>query len=239
MKYTRYDYKKKNKDLLNLTIVLVSVLVIAFLLGTGIYSIFIKPVNDNKGTLIPKMTESTKSSEVENNTQEVNSIKFIAIQSGFFKSKENADVLKNSLKAQVIPFTITEGDSIRIIAGVFSEEDSERVIQNLNQNGIPNTKTIFDVNKNDLCNAEIAEIVSGNIKILTKLTEKDVSAVQTDDFKNWMTTSMQNVDAKSKNYSSLEEYKNYINGLPKELSKDKVEENYVFIYNLLKKITTN
>jgi hypothetical protein len=237
LRYTRYDYKKKNKELFNLVFVLVGVLVVAFVLGSGIYSIFLKPINNVGEVLNIKGAETIKVDESDKNSQVSNGIKFVGIQSGFFKQKENADALKKDLSNCVNPFTIEDGEGIRIMAGIFNEEDSEKVIQVLNQNGLPNTKIIFSINKADLCDAEIAEIISGNIKILTKLMEKEVSAVQTDDYKNWIAGSIENVDAKSKNYSSFEEYKNYITGLPKEFGKEKVEENYLYIYNLLKKIS--
>lgn len=40
----------------------------------------------------------------------------------------------------------------------------------------------------------------------------------------------------SKNYALLEEYKEYINELPSKLQIDKLEENYIYIYNILNKI---
>jgi hypothetical protein len=228
MRYTRYDYKKKNNDVLNLTIVLVSVLVIAFILGTGIYSILPKPDSS---------ANDSKAAETKQTDPAITNAKFIIIQSGFFKDKNYAEELKNKLKSQVIPFTIVEGDSIRILAGIFNEDENDKVIQLLNQNGLPNTKTISEVNKSDFCDAEIAEMISGNLKILTTVIGKDVTGYSTDNFKNWMAASIKDVDKKSKNYNLFQEYKNYINGLPKELGKDKVEENYTFIYNALKKLT--
>lgn len=234
MKYTRYDYKKKKNDSLMLLIVLISVLIAAFLFGTGISNMIIKQPSDGKVSA-PQNTNSPtpdNGAAAENTTA-----KFIVIQSGFFKNKVYADELKNKLKDQVIPFTIVEGDSIRVMAGVFNEEESTQVIQLLNEKQITNTKTVFEVSKKELCDAEIAEIVKGNIKILNKLMEKDVTSVDTDDFKKWILTSLKAVDANSKNYNLLEELKNYVNSLPKELGKDKVEENYVFLYNTMKKVT--
>jgi hypothetical protein len=229
MRYTRYDYKKKNNDVLNLTIVLVSVLVIAFILGTGIYSMLPKPDSNSANAL--------KAGETKQNDPTATNVKFVMIQSGFFKTKGSAEELKNNLKNQVNPFTIVEGDSIRVMAGIFNEDENDKVIQLLNQNGLPNMKTIFEINKSDFCDAEIAEMISGNLKILTKLMEKDVAGYSTDNFKNWMAASIKDVDKKSKNYNLFQEYKNYINGFPQDLGKDKVEENYTFIYNALKKLT--
>jgi hypothetical protein len=243
LRYTRYDYRKKNKELFNLIVVLVGVLIVAFVLGSGIYSLFLKPINNLGENLNIKQTDNVKLDEVDGNSQisnttnGSNTIKFVVIQSGFFKQKENAEALKRELNNYVNSFVIEDGEGIRIMSGIFSEEDSEKIIQVLNQNGLPNTKVIFNVNKGDLCDAEIAEIINGNIKILTKLMEKEVSAVQTDDYKNWITASIESVDVKSKNYSSFEEYKAYIAGLPKEFGKEKAEENYIYIYNLLKKIS--
>jgi hypothetical protein len=237
MKYTRYDFKKKKNDSLTLLILLISVLAAAFLLGTGISNMIMKQPNSSEQVPVPKNTSSPGpgnggAAVVENTTT-----KFIVIQSGFFKNKESAEELKNKLKEQVIPFTIVEGDSIRVMAGIFSEEDSAKIIQLLNEKQIPTYKTIFEINKNELCEAEIAEVIKGNVKILNKLMEKDVASYDMSDFKNWIASSLKAADSKSKNYNVLEELKNYVNSLPKEIGKDKVEENYVFLYNTLKKVT--
>jgi hypothetical protein len=237
MKYTRYDYKKKKNDSVTLLIVLVSVLVVAFLLGTGIMTLISQKGTSGQNVSAPESAKTSPSNKEQASVVESSSVRLVAIQTGVFKNKENAETLKNKLKEQVIPFTIVEGDNIKILGGIFSEEDGAKVQQALNEKQIQNAKIVFEINKGELCDAEIAEIAQGYIKILSKLKESNVTAVQTDDFKKWISTSLKPVEANSKNYAVLDELKKYIEALPQEIGKDKVEENYVFLYNTLKKAT--
>lgn len=255
MKYTRYDYRKKKSDSFTLLIILVSVLVIAYLLGTGLSSMFIRRSNapaevseqksSEKTTDVSEEKSNAKTDEKteqegqvkqpENQSQLGGVIKFVCIQNGVFQKKENADELKSKLKEYTIPFIINDGDKNYVMSGILHEEESEKFISTLIENNIPNIKKVFEIDKSDACNAEIGEIISGYIKILNKLGEKDVTAVHTEDFKKWM-NSLQAVEEKSKNYNILEELKKYINGLPNELSKQKLEENYIKVYTILKKL---
>jgi hypothetical protein len=258
MKYTRYDYRKKRNDSFTLIIVLISVLVIAYLLGTGLSSLFIRrsnaaadvseQKNPEKTTNVSQEKASEKTNEkvdnkakqegqanqLEKQSQVGGVIKFVCVQNGVFSKQKNADEFKNKLKEYTIPFIVNDGDKIYVMSTILHEEESEKFMNMLTESDIPNLKKVFEIDKSDVCNAEIAEIISGYIKILNKLGEKDVTAVHTEDFKKWM-NSLQAVEEKSKNYNILEELKKYINGLPNELSKQKLEENYVKVYTILKK----
>jgi hypothetical protein len=214
-----------------------SILLIAFLLGSGLSRLFIKYPQNDKSKIVQN------NNEIEKNTQsqtvvktDKQTIKFVCIQIGVFDIKENAEIQKNKLKEICNPFSITEGNKTRIFSGIYNEEDAVKNIQLLNDKGFQNAKLVFEVSKAELCDAEIIEIINGNIKILNKLMEKDV-LIKTEDFKKW-TMSLQNGDSKNKNYTELDELKKYINTLPKDMSMNLAEDNYITLYNILKKITS-
>jgi hypothetical protein len=105
----------------------------------------------------------------------------------------------------------------------------------LTEKGIENSKMSFSIDSSDNCDDEIVEIINANIQILTKLSEQNVKSIQTDSLKSWC-ASLKAVDKGSRNIMILDDLKLYINSFPKELTKEKAVENYVYLYNTLKKM---
>jgi len=223
MRYTRYDLKKKKKKNNNkIFFAIFAIMVIsAVVLGTAISKFTIKGPSN-----------STSSEKVNSKP-----VKFIAIQGGMYAKTENADKEKAVLALYGNPFIIIDGNLNRVFSGIYLEDTFQNIIDALNKNDKSNSKMIFTLNKKDLCDAEIAEIVSANIKILSKLTESEVRAVQTQEFKAW-TSSLKKVDGSSKNIKVLNDLEDYVGKLPAELTKDKAADNYIFLYNILKNICT-
>jgi len=223
MRYTRYDLKNKNKKKHHyISVVFVLMLVLAIILGTIVSKFTIKGA-------APQKTEANTNSSSK-------PIKFAAIQGGLYANIDNANKEKDVLASFGNPFMIKEGDRNRVFLGIYSEDSFDNIIKTLNEKGKSNSKMVFTLNKNNLCDAEIAEIISANIKILQKLTESDVRAVKTQDLKTWA-TALKKADDSSKNIKELNELKDYIGKLPTELTKDKAADNYVFLYNILKNIS--
>lgn len=240
MRYTRYDIKKRNRDNYALLIVLFSVLIASYLLGSWLSSIFIK--NAKTVTSTEKIIKSDANKEQNNEKQvapvktENVTVRFICIQNGLFENKDNADLMKNKVKEVLNPFSIKEDNKIRILSGIFKEGDAANNIQLLSSKGIDNSVIKFEINKSDKCDAETVEIISGYVEILTKLLEKDVKSIQTVSFKQYVNT-LEKIESTSKNYTVLEDLKKHINGLPDSITKDKMEESYVFLYDILKRVT--
>jgi hypothetical protein len=238
MKYTRYDLKKK-KDNKTFILLIVLILVLAFLFGTIIFKIFIGNYSNGKDlkseTSIKKNSANEKAGDSAAGKNNNDIFKFIVIQGGIYQNKENAETEKNLLNSYGTPFAVTEDNKTRILIGIYNEEEGEKNIKVLNDQKIDNSKMVFIVNKDDMCDAEIAEIVSANIQILNKLSEKNVKGVQTEDLKKWC-ISLKGVENQSKNIAVLNELKSYINKMPKEISKEKASENYIYLYGILKKI---
>lgn len=230
MKYTRYDLKKKKNYGPAFSIIIIMVLVLAFILGTIIYKLFVMNIGAAKS--------STGNVSTINKNDGVNkSVKFYGVQGGMYKNKGNADIEKNILSQYGNPFSIEKNGITRVFLGIYSSDEGEKITKNLTNKKIDNSKMTFTVVTNDLCDAEITEIINANLLVLEKLGENNVKAVQTDELKKWC-TSLQSVDEKSKNFSMLKDLKNYINKMPKEISKDKGSGNYIYIYNILQKVAS-
>lgn len=236
MRYTRYDIKKKKNDNFTFMFIIIIILVLAFVIGTILFQAFVKNnINiealNNKN--ISDNVSTTNNVNVANN-DENGSVKFIAIQGGVYEAKQNVEITKNLLSTYGNPFSIEETKNTRVLLGIYQEQGAEAVVKKLNENGIENSKIIFEIKGSDASNTEIGQLIDANLQVLNALTGKDVRAVQTESLKKWCST-LANVSASSKNYGTLIELKNYINSLPAELAKEKAAENYVFLYNILKK----
>lgn len=237
MKYTRYDLKKK-RDNKTFMFLIVLILVLAFLFGTIIFKIFTgnysngKDLKSETSTTKNPANKKTVDSVTGKNNNEI--FKFIIVQGGIYQNKENAEIEKNMLSSYGIPFAVIEDNKTRVLIGIYNEEEGEKNIKALNDQKIDNSKMVFIINKNDMCDAEIAEIVNANIQILNKLSEKNVKGVQTEDLKKWC-ISLKSIKNQSKNITTLNELKSYVNKMPKEISKEKASENYIYLYGILKK----
>lgn len=241
MKYTRYDLKNKNNGKTFILLILL-VLVLAFLFGTIIFKLF--SGNYNGGKSLKSETSTGKNSVNKSNMQNVTdpnssqAAKFIVIQGGIYQNKENAEAEKNLLNAYGTPFTVTEDNKTRVLLGIYVEDQGEKIIKSLNDAKVDNSKMLFTINKDNICDAEIAEIIGANIQILNKLSEKDVKAIQTSELKKWC-SSLNNKNDQGKNIAVLKQLKNDVGKMPKEISKDKASESYIYLYQILKKVGSN
>lgn len=230
MRYTRYDIKKKKNDNVTFLFAIIVVLILSFVIGTIIFQALFKN-NMNIPALNNRNSDSTSNVSYE----EKDAVKFIVIQGGVYEAKQNVDITKTALSVYGNPFSIDEQKNTRVLLGIYSDKNAEEVVKKLNEKAVENSKIIFEVKRTDACNTEICEIIDANLQILNALDDKNVQAVQTAGLKKWCST-LNNVEASSKNYAILVELKNYINNLPAEVVKEKVPDNYVFLYNTLKKM---
>lgn len=238
MKYTRYDLKKKN-DTKTFAFVIFLILVFAFILGTFISKVLIRnPGSAGTASNNSKTVVENKSASKDNLLVNNKDTKFIAIQGGIYRDKNNIAESKSVLAQQGTPFGIVEGDKTRVFLGIYPEEQGEKIIKILTDQKIDNSKMVFNISRNNMCDVEIAEIINANLQILNKLSEKNVKSIQTDELKKWC-AALKKVDKDSKNQTILNELKDHVNKLPKEISKDKSEENYIYIFNILKKASSN
>lgn len=239
MKYTRYDLKRKS-DNKAFIFIMILIFVLAFVFGTAIFKIIMRNMgSSNAGT-----TNSSNISETKDSTKAANSTsnsgkitKFIAVQGGIYKNKDNVETEKNILNQYGTSFNIVENDKTRVFLGIYVESQGEQVIKSLTEQKIDSSKMLFTIDTADICDAEISEIVNANIQILNKLGEKNVKAVQTDELKKWC-AALTKVNNDSKNIAVLNDIKDHVSKMPKEITKDKAAENYQYIYGVLKKISS-
>lgn len=217
--YTRFNLKRKKKR--NLTFILV-----LFILVVVIFSIL----------KIVSYTSNSKVAFKEDKLPKEKSVSYnyICIQTGVYTDADNAQEAFKTISPLGNPFTVTEDGNTRVLLGIYTKEQGEKIIQQMNEKSIPNSKFAYKITNEGLCSAEIGEIINANIVVLNRLCESDVKAVEVKDLKSW-SKSLKAVDKKSKDFDTLDKLKKYISSLPDEITKDKANENYKFIYTILKK----
>ncbi|WP_434303959.1 hypothetical protein [Clostridium botulinum] len=230
MRYTRYDIRKRNKSNFTFFLIITLVLVLAFILGTVIFNL-VSPSNIKKGNTITKDNTNV----VKSKDNKSNSSNYIIIQRGIYAKKENVSGVLNSLKPYGNIFTVEDNGKTRVFLGIYEEDEGIKLMKKLTDNKIDNSKMTFVINKKDLCDAEISEIITAYIKVVNKLSEKDVKSVKTEEIKKWV-SSLDKVEKDSSNIKTLNNLKEHINKLPKDLTKDQAGKSYIFIYNILKEI---
>ncbi|WP_027632428.1 SPOR domain-containing protein [Clostridium hydrogeniformans] len=234
MKYTRYNYKKKNNDIFKFLFTLILIVFTSFLIGTAAYRVFIKGKieKDNTNINIPKVSDDNNKGNVINKEEDFN---FYGVQIGVFSKKENADNTKNKMNNKYNVFYGKENDKLRVMVGIYEEDKVKETMDGLTNEGLAPIKVTFSLKKKDFCDAEIGEILRGNLKILNKFEDKNSKPIQTKELKEW-TKNLKEVEKDSRNYEVLEEIKKFTLELPDEITKDKVPVYYEAIYNVLKKV---
>ena len=233
MKYTRYDIKRKKKKNYYKGIVLISILTLAILIVVVI-SPFIFRNKDQTTAVDIKNSQGS----VSKNAKESN---FIMIQIGAFDIKENADKLKLELtKTLGDSYIIQDATKSRVVYGIYPESESTKILKDLTDKKIASSKMTFVIKDNDLCNKEIIGLLDANLKVINYFSSKDIkdppnTKIQTDDLKSW-TSALKEADKKSVNYTILEDVKKHTLNLKKDFSKSDIDENYIYLYGILKKI---
>lgn len=239
MKYTRYDLKRE-KSIKSFVIFTCIIFATAFILGTFIFKVIFKTSgNLNSNTASTAFQNKIHNDSNSNSVVDGKSVKFIVVQGGVYKDKNNAIQEKNLLTKYGVPFSIQDSDKTKVFLGIFQEDIGEKMMKSLTDQKVDNSKVVFTIKKDDLCNAEIAEIINANLQILNKLLEQDVKSIQTDGLKKWCSSLKCGEDEKRDNKLVLKELEEHVSKLPKEIEKDKVEENYTYIFNVLKKVNCN
>ena len=243
MRYTRYNYKPPRKNN-NFVIVIILTLIVAIALGSGFSKLLHKNNSANAGTTdkttkisLEKDSKPNKDSvDVSKPVSQTNIKDYIAIQCGVFSSKENALVLKNSLMKFGTPFIIEEDKLNKVFVGIYPKESVDIIMKQLQGNKINCAKFDFKLIAKDSTSAQTNEMISADIKILNKLSEKDTKAFQTVELKKWL-LSLKGADKKSASYSAMTEIKSYLTALPEQFKKEKTEEGYIYIYKFIKKLS--
>lgn len=235
MRYTRYNYKAPKKN--NNFIIIITLLLIASIALGTVFSKLL-PRNTQGTNTVDKATKVSLEKDAvdtSKSTAVTNSTDYVALQCGVYSNKDSATLLKNSLSEFGTPFIIVEGNLNKVILGVYPSGVADSIIKQLNAKKITFVKINYKLDGSDSTSAQTNEMVSADVKILNKLSEKGTNMYLTADLKKWLVT-LKGADEKSKNYSNMSEIKTYLTALPQEFKKEKTEEGYVFIYKFVKKL---
>jgi len=234
VRYTRYNYKAPKKSNNNFIIIITLTLIVAIALGT----IFSKLLPNNAASTVDNSTKVSleKDSGDTSKAATTSNVKdYVALQCGVFSVKASATQLKNTLTEFGTPFIIEEDNISRVILGIYPKDGIDSVVKELNAKKITFTKINYKLNASDSTSALTNELISANIKILNKLSEKNTGSYTTTELKKWMLT-LKGADEKSGNYINMNELKVYLTALPDKYEKGKTEEGYIYIYKFIKKL---
>ena len=235
MKYTKYQYKKKNSGIKFLTSLVMTTLaaVVIGLLAAWVLLKAIPNIDTSRQTnTIPQVEENNNNS----NTAEAQDIdNFVFVQCGYFSNEENAKQVLNTIDSDFNSFIVQDAEGkYRVLAGITKEADSATLMNSLKEKGIDNTKVKLGLNKNDEVESQIIAITEGYLEILNAAGEEEVKEVNTSDFKNW-TNELDNI-TEGNSIDILSEYKEHINALPETINKSNIVSEEEYIYSILSKI---
>lgn len=232
IKYTRYDLEKRRKSNFLFVIIIIGLLLLAFIVGSAFFNIFMKKTSEEKVQNSTNKVNEVKKEVIKKSQEQ----KFVAIQGGLFKNKDNLETNKNKLRAFGEPFCIEEERGTRVFLGIYDEKEGEQMTKKLKENKIDNSKMTFNIKIENQCDAQISETSKTYTKILNKLNEKDIKSIKMKEFKNWC-KNLESSSKKCKNSNIENELKEHINKLPDELHKESITKEYIYIFNILSKIS--
>lgn len=203
-------------------IILFLALVLSYILGTILANGLVKDKSIN--------INDFKINEEIDNTAGAD-YKYIVIQGGLFKNKDNANKVFERLKPYGAPFIINENASFRVLLGFFTESSGETMKNKMNKDDVANSKTAYVIKGDNLCDQEIGKIIDGLIQIEENLLSDNISAVKTDEFKKWV-KELKEPDLSSANYNSLVKLKDLVSAMGDKLTKAELEKSNNLIYQV-------
>ncbi|KOA20166.1 sporulation related domain protein [Clostridium homopropionicum DSM 5847] len=230
MKYTRVDFKRKNSKGSFFILLILGILILAFISGSIISKLIIK---NNNIDINAKSVSEVEGKKIEDSISKNESPnEFFIIQCGVFANKVNAEALRDKLSFAKTPFIIQQEDKYRVILGIHTKTETEEIVKKLEENKIEFSKKAIIINDNDLCNAQIKEIVDARLQIINKFSNEKVKSVQTKQIKEWI-SSLKDSNEKSSNYAVLNELKEDTKKLPDNLVESDMDKQVAFIYKML------
>ena len=119
------------------------------------------------------------SAEVENNNQssEVSqgtiNTSFMAIQCGYFAQEDNAKEAFNKIASGYGAFIYNDADKFKVLAGIYTADEGQAVIDKLTSSGIECAKVEFNLNSSNAIESQIAGIYDGYLEILDTAFKDD------------------------------------------------------------------
>ncbi|MDD5793596.1 hypothetical protein ACTNDG_08530 [Clostridium sp. HCP1S3_B4] len=217
MRYTRYNINKKGKE--NFFLWIIFILLLATILGIGIYKIFIG--NNTK----EKLSEELNISNEEN-------YELFIIQCGVYQNKDNADLLIKDLSNDFNPFIVEEDGKFKVIAGIYEKNIISQIEQILNSRNVNNFTIKCNLTSSNNNDKIKKNLISGYMQIINKLVQdENVKAIDTTKYKEWASSSILN-DYNGNN-NDINRLKEMINNMPKEYTKNDIYKDSLVIYNVI------
>lgn len=255
MRYTRYNYrKKKNNGIGKMIVSFLSMSIFVIIVGVLLANVIIYflPLNDAKksqdnnseqlkNTNTINASEDTEQSQVstevinteqstENNQSTINT-KFIAIQCGYFSEEGNAKEVFNKISNEYGAFIYNDSNKFKVLAGVYTSEEGQDIINKLTNSGIKCYEVDFNLNSNNNIENQLSGILNGYLEILNEAFKADVKFFDTTDFKSWV-NKLDNIDNGDKK-EVLDEVKNHIKEVSTEIKKEDVSKEMDYLYKIL------
>lgn len=223
MRYTKYDYRKKNKNKGRVIFPFLIIISLGVVLGIIVFKIFFIGGNSIFNNI---------NSEEAISKEEGEKLQLVAIQCGLYEKKENAESALLTIPSSNTKFIIEEDGKFKVMAGIFTMEELDEKRSELEKNSINNFVLKFKFTEDSIDSKIQGEIINGYLKIINKSFNEDIKNINTQEFKIWV----EDVSSKSVNKSEeiitlLEK----INLLPEEYQKENGQEDILYLYNIITK----
>ncbi|MBE6049494.1 MAG: SPOR domain-containing protein [Clostridium sp.] len=225
MRYTRYDYKKKNNNG-NILLWLIGTIIVSIIIGISFFNLFLKEGSEEK----KENTKVNNTQETNENTEAITK-SFGIIQCGVYKNKENAEAQVAAITNEYASFIIEEEGKFKVFAGIFNLDDADKKTEALNAASISSFRVKCNITEDTDYNKAKAEIIDAYIKkVINELEDKSVKSINIKEFKAWVDEIYNNVNEKDE---GLDQIENNIKSLPEEYSRENLKESMNFLYNIL------
>lgn len=151
----------------------------------------------------------------------------------FFSKVENADVLKDEIKHFGNPFICEEDQKYKVILGVYSKEEVDKVTKSLDKGKIEYTKVNINPDLENKASLQIAQIINAQLQIVHSFSDNKAKFVQTNQIKEWC-SKLDKVNEDEKNYKVLNDLRNNVQKLPEKITRDNLEELNKNLYKNIK-----
>ena len=235
MKYTKYQYKKKNNGIKLLTSLLMTTLS-AISIGLLAAWLLLKVLPNINMDSLKEVNSKPQIEENNNSVSEKEELEsFSLIQCGYFSKEENAKQALSKIGSEYNSFIVKDSEGkYRVIAGITKEENSAALMQNLKESGVDNIKVNLSLNKSDNIQNQISAITVGYLEILDTAGKEEVKEVNTNDFKVWA-NDLEDI-TEGEGIEVLKEYKEHIKALPESINKTNIVTELEYIYSILSKV---
>lgn len=226
MKYTRYNYKKKNDKGMKSIVFLITIILIALAIGTALAKVIFNGEFSIIDTLNFNKAQNNEEKQVGDSKLYGT---FEIIQCGYYSKEENALETQKKLNDKVPVYVLKEGDKFRVISGIYSLDKGEGDKSKILELGVNAIRLKIAIQGDSYYDSLVYGVVDGYIKILEGLKDSKVKSVNTEEFKKWASS----FEEKDDKVSEIKLIKEHINNLPTELTKDKTAQELEFISTLI------